>query len=623
MCLSVVQIFYFIGAKFINVEAEVGVNPTFEKGRSKYRFELLNYNNFQCCVFCTRIKFLMNTYKEHWDIEDQLNLDINACKSNGIIEYEENQALNTDQPQIKINAVLPFEFNCVENRTSTILSLRSWAIMDHCEEVEQFVMEYHAEWNCWEQLALDFSACLRSKAYTSTLDGADRFLDITNNIRTNVTQAITYNGNDIPYLHNGYITRKMLQYSTDLFLNFFCNRVIFLNDNYDINWKIKTQLETDILACWLMMTVRRNFTRIQFPVSTAPPDIKVTGNLIFNKGAAVDRTLQLLTLGRDRLKHHCTITSDLLKDYNLNWKTIDQMSDDANVCTLELMDPPINSFDFSFETLSIHINKTSTSTDEVINTCKVIANLIQESWRLRKNISAIVISLKMCFWKLHEAVVCDIIDTKPVFEKDSIDLKATTRLLTWDVLKTKNADEVYDTCVQQISKIRHLFLTKTEEKTLFNNLAICVNIFTDNADSNLSFSRSQYYIVYNRILSYDEQIPLCQNALATILKIIFPDSLIGTAYENRRLPSTNEFRVSFQGQWDTKRNSSFYFTNVCDDKDRHPSLCSGLSIVHNNMTVETYCELTKDLLHNTDLNSEELKIISTAKLLHVFFVPWT
>lgn len=169
--------------------------------------------------------YLRQNYKTTWDIQDQLLLDPNVCDSiEAAHPYDNVGTLNKNLPSVRIRGILPFDFGTHKNRSLEMHSLRPSNMLDHCYLTEEFIMDYQIIWQAWQQLALDYSVCLGSSLYKR--ESENRITDLVENIRTNNSQDIDYQGKDMFYIHNSYVPRTDIENYNDLQQNFFCNRAI-------------------------------------------------------------------------------------------------------------------------------------------------------------------------------------------------------------------------------------------------------------------------------------------------------------------------------------------------------------------------------------------------------------
>lgn len=526
--------------------------------------------------------------------------------------YGDVETLKGDLPSVKIKGILPFDFDTTTNRTMEMYSLRPTNMLDHCYLTEEFITDYQIVWRAWQQLALDYSVCLGSTFYKR--ESENRLADIVNNIRTNISQDIDYEAIDILYVHDSYVPRNEVENYDDLQLNFFCNRIIYLYDNYQKDWNIMKQLEIDLLGCYMITNTRipEKFVRANFSnaVMISQPKIIVKSELLFNQDANKSRGTMLKALGPEKLQKHCNKTTQLLKDYKEFWKTIDQMSEDANYCNLYIYDQisydntPTNAIS------ELPMKIYSSNLEHVIATCKEVAIIFMEQWRQEPNNFHLIKSLKTCFWKLTQNILCVSTDRLNNFENDAQDLFITLKDFDWENFRKLTATDVTRFCTTQISQMRHLYLSAEDQKTLTKNLEICIHVLSRN-QSILQTEADYYYIAGNKIISMQDNLPECNNTIATVLKILFPNTYLEEMYQSRSMNNRDEFDKTFEVEWNKKRLDKFYFTSACNENVDNDSICNTLSLITNESSVPEFCsKVTESIKNLTRIQKSPLDTIT-------------
>lgn len=601
-------------------------NIKFEKAHPKFRSELLNLGCDQLKGFCDQIQYFMDNYNPKWDIYDQLILDQSLCDYHN----RDHQHLGLPhvtqlKPIILIQGFLPFPI-IAENRTDLLLSLKQNDFIQHCVVTEVYLTNYMEEYSSWEQLILDFSTCMHSQMYKKrlidnylpTLD--ETLFNITRNISTysmssNISTTSSLYTGPI-YMHGGYLSRKNIEEFSDKEINEFCDRVLWLSEYYSQGWRIQQQIEADMIACYLQITIRNNFTRVNTNSSKDLPQIMVRGEVLYNKQKSIWRLGQLLSMEEYQLKKHCEKTAALLKDYNQMWGTFEEMIWDANFCSVQLakFDPNYNTSSNNFlRKLPEQIS--SNALDINMETCSTLGFLILENWRLGENKEDLLKSIRACLWKITPHILC-IPDNKEYKNFNEITdfnlLKMIDVADDWEMLTSKSAAEVYNIFMKTIAQIHFLFTNNSENIKLQNFVEICLHIFSkenfyETEINGFREINTKYYFANDKIVLMGDNTPTCNNSLAATLQILFPTSNLGTAYSQRDPATENAFVKYFMPIWETKRSSTLFFSDFCKSlselKPRlytKSKLCGDLKYTQENSSVPLYCAQAISAFNQTD-----------------------
>lgn len=278
------------------------------------------------------------------------------------------------------------------------------------------------------------------------------------------------------------MSRKEIETYNDIELNEFCNRILWLFDNYVPNWGVEELVKIDVLSCYVHVSSRLNFTRKNTITSNKPPNIMVKGEVLYNKNTSIWREGQLLSMSPTQLNMHCNKTSKLLMEYKNVWETFDEMVWDANFCSVEML--KINSLyeeKFSDNLSRLPPKIAKDFIEENIKTCSVVGVLVKENWRLGHDFEDLLVSLRSCFWKITPFVLCIGSDNSIDMEQmDSLLLTSSAyskfnSVINWKSVTTLTAEEVSDFCLVTVARINYFTMKKVKLKGSFKEYK-CVSI---------------------------------------------------------------------------------------------------------------------------------------------------